>query len=620
MFSTGDDEFSDAASQASQTLQSDPGHLAQPPPSAQALSQLPSSPPLQSNVLLDGANSDHVSDDGESESSFEDRPNRFEGPAGTWRHYTEQERETAASLDQQRANDLSVHLYNAHALKSRHYSPSRASQVQPWKDKSHWLTRNEAGELPWHPDRNWTAWPLPANEVPRREEAFGVPVENLLDDANTLKKDESWVPSADLRDEVEALMLRKAKTRFRSRNWAVREASRVPPYPLETTNGVDGGEDQAGPGSHSEEEEGAVQNLEAETTHLHRHQQPHHHHPPALLADEDQASALLRPTVRHIVSKFDDILIGLHESRQGHRQRAPFSRSRSRPSRSRSNSKPAATGSQSQPRPRSSEKRGNVDSDSQREESEHDDDHEAAISSDGEAKSVQKGRRRPSGQSKKELGLRDWSEVLGVAALTGWDQAVIDRTARRCAALFGESMALRFMPEMPVDKVDDEVVEYLPEIIPPLDSEESEQDEEEQEALSNVEEGQQIKKGGWQCPYENCARHYEFYGQRWRWREHLKRTHKLNGQQMEEVEAELNQPGDSHIAVDAEPDVDARLENEMEIDDDDALVGSVHVDGFLKPLLGDYGRGTDRKTRRRRSTAERGSSKRARLAESEEGE
>ncbi|KAI7150397.1 hypothetical protein KC360_g181 [Hortaea werneckii] len=173
---------------------------------------------------------------------------------------------------------------------------------------------------------------------------------------------------------------------------------------------------------------------------------------------------------------------------------------------------------------------------------------------------------------------------------------------------------------MPVDKVDDEVVEYLPEIIPPLDSEESEQDEEEQEALSNVEEGQQIKKGGWQCPYENCARHYEFYGQRWRWREHLKRTHKLNGQQMEEVEAELNQPGDSHIAVDAEPDVDARLENEMEIDDDDALVGSVHVDGFLKPLLGDYGRGTDRKTRRRRSTAERGSSKRARLAESEEGE
>lgn len=100
----------------------------------------------------------------------------------------------------------------------------------------------------------------------------------------------------------------------------------------------------------------------------------------------------------------------------------------------------------------------------------------------------------------------------------------------------------------------------------------------------------------------------------------MKRTHKLNGQQMEEVEAELNQHGDSHIAVDAEPDVDGRPENEMEIDDDDALVGSAHVDGFLKPLLGDYGRGTDKKTRRRRSTVERGRSKRARLAESGESE
>ncbi|KAI7603089.1 hypothetical protein KC346_g12048 [Hortaea werneckii] len=179
-------------------------------------------------------------------------------------------------------------------------------------------------------------------------------------------------------------------------------------------------------------------------------------------------------------------------------------------------------------------------------------------------------------------------------------------------------MAMRFMPEMPVDKVNDEVVEYLPETIPPLGSDGSEQGEEGQEALSTMDKGQQIKQAGWQCPYEHCARHHEVYEQRWRWREHLKRTHKLKRQQIEEVETELKQARDTQIAVDAGPDVKGGQEEEMEIDDEDALVGSIHVDGFLKPLLGDYGRGTDKKTRRRRSTAERGSSKRARLAETAE--
>ncbi|RMZ14219.1 hypothetical protein D0862_02086 [Hortaea werneckii] len=568
MSSTGDDELSDPGSQASQTLQNDPGIPSQPPTSAQPPSQLPSSPPLYSNASLDGANDKRVSDDGgESDSSSEDRPNRFEGPAGTWRHYTEQERETAASLDQQRANDLGVHLYNAHALKSRNYSPMRAAEIQPWKDKSHWLRRNEAGELPWHPDRNWTAWPLPANEVPRREEAFGVPIEHLLDDAETLRKDESWVPSADLRDEIEALMLRKAKARFRSRHWAVHEEPHVPPNPPETTSGVDGGDDEAGSDSHSEEGEAGVPTFKAETTRLPQYQQQHHYSP-AFLADDDQSGALLRPT----------------------------------------------------PRPRLSEKRGNVDNGSHGQDSENDENYEASTSGDDEAQSVEKGRRRRSGQSKKELGLRDWSEVLGVAALTGWDQTVIDRTARRCAALFGEKMVMRLMPEMPVDKINDEVVEYLPETIPPLESGDSEQDEEVGEAVSSMAKGQQVNKSGWQCPYENCARHHEVYEQRWRWREHLKRTHKLNRQQLEEFEAELNQAGDSFIAPVAGVSVESGQEEEMEMDDEDALVGSVHVDGFLKPLLDDYGRGTDRKTRRRRSTAGRGNSKRARLAESAEND
>ena len=37
------------------------------------------------------------------------------------------------------------------------------------------------------------------------------------------------------------------------------------------------------------------------------------------------------------------------------------------------------------------------------------------------------------GSSKKQLKLRDWSDVLGMAALTGWNPEVIQRAAERCS-------------------------------------------------------------------------------------------------------------------------------------------------------------------------------------------
>lgn len=47
------------------------------------------------------------------------RPNRWQGAPSTWTTLTAQERGLAASLDQIRNADLSIHLYNAHALKRR---------------------------------------------------------------------------------------------------------------------------------------------------------------------------------------------------------------------------------------------------------------------------------------------------------------------------------------------------------------------------------------------------------------------------------------------------------------------------------------------------------------------
>ncbi len=65
---------------------------------------------------LDNQSSDASSQD----DHYEDvRPNRWKGPLSTWHSLTEQERGLAASLDTLRNEDLSVHLFNAHALKRR---------------------------------------------------------------------------------------------------------------------------------------------------------------------------------------------------------------------------------------------------------------------------------------------------------------------------------------------------------------------------------------------------------------------------------------------------------------------------------------------------------------------
>ncbi|PHH75589.1 hypothetical protein CDD82_4384 [Ophiocordyceps australis] len=46
------------------------------------------------------------------------------------------------------------------------------------------------------------------------------------------------------------------------------------------------------------------------------------------------------------------------------------------------------------------------------------------------------------------LGLRDWSDVVAAAALAGFPEAVLARTAERCAALFNQGMLLRRLDQV----------------------------------------------------------------------------------------------------------------------------------------------------------------------------
>lgn len=63
------------------------------------------------------------------------RQNRFKGSRSTWRKLTEDERLVFTSMTQLRDQDLSVHLFNAHAMKRRHYDEESGSTLKPWANK-----------------------------------------------------------------------------------------------------------------------------------------------------------------------------------------------------------------------------------------------------------------------------------------------------------------------------------------------------------------------------------------------------------------------------------------------------------------------------------------------------
>jgi hypothetical protein len=529
-------------------------------------------------------------DDGDVDYEYEDRETRFQGPSSTWRKCTQEERQLIASLDQQRANDLSFHLHNAHSLKTRSRK-SDVSDVKPWRRKRNWIQPDESGDLPWYPDKDWTAWPLPAAEVPRKDEKFGAPPP---DDEDTYQKLEPWVPSLDLRDEIFALLLSNAKKKFRQRRWVSSADAKQP---------LDEKDEQ----SQEEPEEGEKPFVSRRSSFSdHEGSQK-----PALLADEEQSEAILRSSMRHIMAKFDDLLLGLHKSRKGHRRLAFASRSRpeakASQSRSQYNARPDRNTSRGRSDSRHALASNSEDSHSEFSPSEEEEEEEASISesSDPEVELAKKKRRPCDDHRGPRLGLRDWSEVLGIAALVGWDPAVIDRAAKRCSSLFGESMSFRTMPETVAGCSEDKVAEYAPDTIPSVSDSEAEKEYDAE--LTAVK--------GLFCPFKACARHHQAFTKQWRWREHLKRTHKLTIDEVDKIETKhLKLPDAANDVDSGSPAVEAVVAGE---DADEDMLGGVHRDGFLQPIPDVLGRGRDVRTRRRRSTGVQQVSKRRRVDEVE---
>jgi hypothetical protein len=403
-------------------------------------------------------------------------------------------------------------------LKARVRDPEASANVKPHHNKKRWITRNADGSMPWYPKDSWTAWPLRPAEVPRPYEKFGAPIYDGEDDGSdlTYRKKELWRRGAEMEEEILTVMLRLAKERFRKRQWQTSapltqatgsENERDPSHDEQTKRTIDPSSKESDM-SMKEDSTGD----EAETS-----DEEQAHSPtvrPTLLDDDEEAFDLLQPMIHHIISKLDDLLVGLHKSRKRRSRSVLRPRSRSRRQRSRSKSEPSPPVTGRAKRSRSAAQETDDDSDPESDDAfeEH---NVTATKEDNNPK-------RP-----KPLNPRDWSEVLTIASLVGWDQSVVDRTAQRCAELFGERVDYRQTAKLRGPNEDDQTA-TVSAIAPASNPKVQDQD-------FIVDDN--TRRLWLYCPVDDCKRKNEPFREAWRWREHLKRVHRYDKARIRRVEA-----------------------------------------------------------------------------------
>ncbi|KAI8624096.1 RNA polymerase I-specific transcription initiation factor-domain-containing protein [Xylariaceae sp. FL1651] len=188
---------------------------------------------------------------------------------------------------------------------------------------------------------------------------------------------------------------------------------------------------------------------------------------------------------------------------------------------------------------------------------------------------------------KSKIGLRDWRDVLGAAALAGFPAPALDRAARRCADLFGQNFTLHTLQEGPTDQAKSlkEHVRYDPGMTIPSLLEDAEGDGDNDEPSRTLRapstaastsdderrpgrgrstsvsrrsrsQSRSVSAGGaYFCIMSDCPRAVEPFSRLPNLMRHLKLVHHYEGDEVP-----------------------------MEVDSEDEMHGAVHVDGFLKPI------------------------------------
>ncbi|KAL6358840.1 hypothetical protein LRP88_09032 [Fusarium phalaenopsidis] len=575
-----------------------------------------------------------------SEDLRENRPNRWTGPKSTWRTLTEEDRLLWQSMKQLQDQDLSVHLYNAFALKRRSRDAESARDLM--------VKTADGQDAVWAPPKMWTAWPLKHKQVPKERLINSQPDE---DDRFTFRKQEEILPSTELEEEVSATILRTAKRRFRKR------MSNMAPRPSIEESGND---TPAAPSRESSmrpetEDEGEKMAVDAEGSKM-TGRGGRKTYEPVESTNDELSYQLLRPSVRHILSQLDATLSILHNSRlagmsymsdssteeesdsqSGHRLSRGGRRMPSHDTDGSAPPTPATPSRRGRPRkirvPHEGETQEEfllrVARESHRKKPTTPKDKDAAFeewmrkgdeaiererslslkrgASEGPDSDVASSASGTYMDRKRaRWGLRDWSDVLGAAALAGFSSETIARTARRCADLFEEGMVIRTLNEVPVSQgIGISGVEYRPEPIRLSYSDEDEDADDESDGAADLVQrrvasrqaslarssrspdslgsrrstrspvppksprSRSASAGGLVfCPVASCDRAAQGFTRKANLRRHIELVHQGQTEEM---------------------------------DSDEEVAGGVHVDGFLRPIVPGRGwRGEDTTQRRRK--------------------
>lgn len=516
------------------------------------------------------------------------RPNRFKGKAITWQRYTSPDRRIAASLDQIRDTDLSAHLYNVHALKRRVRLPAEElADMKPWQSREHWQKKGSAlqyedipGEIQSHlvPVKDWTAWPLPPDQLPSVKgsrqkyvsaigsvghEAGDVMREELLATFVRIAK-ENWNARASVPKDARGRTA-DGPSRSRSRSkraWSARSQRSVSRNDVYMKSGDELEKTQ----------DGEDQKIKVTGTTGIQDRQPAEALMPAMMADDAKAYNILRPTIQSTLTQFDRLVLAIRRTRLNHLGHGaygdisspseftsgaessgpasrPHSGSKPRTSkggtpRSRAHSRADSTNSVLRPNP--ARNRATHCTVAQRL-ADSDSGSSAQLPLRKQSRSASAPTDASSRDGTHRLGLIDWSEILGLASMTDWDEDAVTRTAQRCATLFGESMSFVALPEDSASLPILQPVEYIPSTVPPPLLYEP-----------------QIKRpcfhpGTLRCPHEDCHRHEEDFKEPYRVIEHCMRVHNY----------------------------DPRTNDS---DNEERRVGAVHIDGFGREVVARHGR------------------------------
>lgn len=421
------------------------------------------------------------------------------------------ERRLAASLDHLSAKDLATHLYNAFAL------GRRARNLESRNEEN-----NDASKQAWSPPKLWTAWPLAPALVPAEDEGLRWESESYLNRPTSSKK---LGPREVLEDILIGRLQKVAKERF-LKSYSRDVSLELPEMDLGGDEGLD--------------------LLE-----------------PVVLADDDLARNLAEPTVRHAFAKLDGLLKALHHarhaytaaegsisdshdivpSRELHKKRKSLHKSIQSESKS----------DQKKPRISTNPSPSNINSELSGSEQPN-----FKTNHNGERSDMKNQEGKRFKRRKRRYGLRDWSDVVGIAAMTGWEPRAVQRATTRCATLFEEGLKFRTLEEN--GNAWDEIVIPLNTQVGDTEinlgvSSSKEQDPEHEAVIPKSRRRGGDREGSrFYCPVLNCSRSSRGFWEACRLTRHLRQVHK-----------ELNLQS-------------AQYESE------DELVGGVHVDGFLQPV------------------------------------